>query len=712
MEPHISFFLIENDEQVQYPDHYIHLVDPSTKLQLCGDGLPTRTSSWPNGVDILERLRYLNRSIGNDFQVKEAALERFQMRLYREDQNSSAKSVTSYAAMSYRCRTLDPTATFQNHDYPIPRLLFKAVWSQVGAHEGLWFDTGCIDQHNVEEKMASIGMMDVIFKRARVVIVALWDICLNESEILMLQSYQQEFENACEEHIASEMRGFGFHPYDHDYVPTTLIANPALLGLYIKLLTSDWFQRAFCGQEFRVSRSIVFLIQCSVPIDTKRTQFFKFDASFLLQLMQIWPQVGESRASYMDPRLNAQNRAQLRLMVSTIQTILDRKALRNLLESNPESEWTTNPATSSAKGENFMNTIVEIFSLHAGGDPMINDLQLRSWDANKDKLVLTMNSVEHPLVYTGSGDQIHGLVPDQCIEKLVMVSVASCDAWSLVCRGRPLSLNDARTTWVQWPTEQTSALLQGVTKRLDPESNLTFGTDENADYIELGLQFLSFYDLPPEAWRIRYKNWTKFCDRYDIDFSRLGNHLVIKELLTSFMAQTPLWLASTMQHQVFDVNLACSEQQLSFLYDTTPVDQGNDSETSQDTIEALKMLMRFIIIINEMMQPDTRTRDANYFSWRPRMVKIENEVGLVMAPPNAAIRLAVPDAIKAVACQHLSRCWILEPIKSSSGESHKWGLLGKSFIYAPPGLATALEQRAHSSQRDRVFGLPSVASDG
>ncbi|KAK5202372.1 hypothetical protein LTR96_011486, partial [Exophiala xenobiotica] len=218
--------------------------------------------------------------------------------------------------------------------------------------------------------------------------------------------------------LPPDMRGFGFHPYEHEYVPTTLIANPALLGFYIKLLNSEWFQRAFCGQEFRVSRSIVFLVECCVSIGPKKAQFFKFDASFLLQLMQIWPRIGESQASYKDPRLNAQNRAILRSMVATIQTVLERKALRNLQESSPDSEWTTNTVTSSAVGENFMNTISEIFSLHAGGDPMIKDIQLRSWDANKDKLVLTMNSMEHPLVYTGSGDQIHGLGTDQCIEKL------------------------------------------------------------------------------------------------------------------------------------------------------------------------------------------------------------------------------------------------------------------------------------------------------
>ena len=55
-------------------------------------------------------------------------------------------------------------------------------------NEGIWIDQLCIDQHNDEEKIYAIPVMDLVYKRARIVVVVLGDICLNRAENTLLQS--------------------------------------------------------------------------------------------------------------------------------------------------------------------------------------------------------------------------------------------------------------------------------------------------------------------------------------------------------------------------------------------------------------------------------------------------------------------------------------------------------------------------------------------
>jgi hypothetical protein len=46
-----------------------------------------------------------------------------------------------------------------------------ALHERISENEGFWYDQGCIDQRNEQEKAISIGMMDTIYRRARAVIV-------------------------------------------------------------------------------------------------------------------------------------------------------------------------------------------------------------------------------------------------------------------------------------------------------------------------------------------------------------------------------------------------------------------------------------------------------------------------------------------------------------------------------------------------------------
>jgi len=98
MEPHISFFPVEIDEQAQFRDANIHEIDQPTKLHLLRDEATARSNSVTNGLDILAKLRALNSSIGEEFRLKETGLEKFKMRLYQEGQRPPSKPVTSYVA--------------------------------------------------------------------------------------------------------------------------------------------------------------------------------------------------------------------------------------------------------------------------------------------------------------------------------------------------------------------------------------------------------------------------------------------------------------------------------------------------------------------------------------------------------------------------------------------------------------------------------------
>ena|SRR2546423_338121 len=64
-------------------------------------------------------------------------------------------------------------------------------------NEGFWYDKGCIDQRNEQEKAISVGMVDMIYRRARAVIIILDDTLLIPKRADVFQGYKRVYDLVC-----------------------------------------------------------------------------------------------------------------------------------------------------------------------------------------------------------------------------------------------------------------------------------------------------------------------------------------------------------------------------------------------------------------------------------------------------------------------------------------------------------------------------------
>lgn len=151
--------------------------------------------------DLVRWVQSLDPSSMTNVTRRETALGSVRMRLFFNDQ-ATANACKSYLAMSYECRDppqCEPPAG--NLHTPTSPEVFAAVCSLLEPNEGLQFDTGCIDQTHQIENETAISVMDIVFKKARRVVIVLWDVSLSDSEAELLRAVREPFRRACEQHI-------------------------------------------------------------------------------------------------------------------------------------------------------------------------------------------------------------------------------------------------------------------------------------------------------------------------------------------------------------------------------------------------------------------------------------------------------------------------------------------------------------------------------
>ena len=94
----------------------------------------------------------------------------------------------SFIALSY-CwhsqdwpRHIDDTLTVSSN-MPISAPLFEELLGErISCDEGIWIDQLCIDQDDTNENRITFGSMDVVYRKARLVVIALEDVWVDESE--------------------------------------------------------------------------------------------------------------------------------------------------------------------------------------------------------------------------------------------------------------------------------------------------------------------------------------------------------------------------------------------------------------------------------------------------------------------------------------------------------------------------------------------------
>ncbi|MCJ1405708.1 hypothetical protein MMC11_008938 [Xylographa trunciseda] len=235
-------------------------ISESNKESLFHRALQGPDGDGEDAAAIMQRLRQLDSGVHQMFDLKNKGVSRAPLRLLHEPRDQEAQSsppleMVSYIALSYcwHADTWTPAPGYQAHEdvrykdwrWPISMRMFKGLLSlREWTQEGVWIDAVCINQVNEQEKLYAIGSMDIIYKSARLVVIALEDVEVSPYEETLLQ-----------ECIAINE----FNKEDAVWRPSNEKMRP-LTTLLIRLFSARWFQRAWCSHEFQLGRNAVFLV--------------------------------------------------------------------------------------------------------------------------------------------------------------------------------------------------------------------------------------------------------------------------------------------------------------------------------------------------------------------------------------------------------------------------------------------------------------------
>ena len=295
-------------------------------------------------------------------------------------------------------------------------LLYNALLNErCSPSDGVWIDQVCINQDDEAEKQVSVNAMDIIYKCARAVVILLDDIEITKIEEEILQMYILEFEA---QGAADEG---SLHPH-YDDNPPYMTTNTLMRTVFLKLVQSRYFSRAWCMHETRLGKQHVFLVCCEQLPDSS-PMVFRFTDLFILHL------------------LGLSTRAML---------VPDQVGLILVLTKAMEDNMGIKRSSSS-----FMDVFAETFNNDAGGNPSIRSLQLRKLDANLDKLSIAMNTIGVGIAVSGKArDHENGLPPpteDECCRRFTIVAIATWDPSALCSSGHELQTNGKQRSWMRWP---------------------------------------------------------------------------------------------------------------------------------------------------------------------------------------------------------------------------------------------------------------------
>lgn len=472
-----------------------------------GSSIPDENES----LELLDKLKELSPAIAKDHALKSVALQQLKFRLIKRYKKGVGplQCENSYIALSYRWPRSQASAPDTNVmtvpkkeskvakeqrkstsktidldkiiEPPVPKILFRALLNErQSQHEGIWIDQLCIDQDDLEEKSITIPAMDLIYSRARVVVVVLGDILLTPAEIEVLTHFahrspsntEQNTPNDARHHLdpgaeLEQSRLLSMRSRDPSRTPADIALD--LGPLIDKILSAEWFKRAWCNHEFRSSRRHVFLAQSD---SAARPLIVRFTGSFLLSLLM---EDGLPEPGY--DELLARNTSRLYLL-------------------RLESETKGFVADENTLQEMMLRAYINIIPLGAGGNPKIKDLARRARDVVRDKYSIILNTMGKGICYKGDV-----MSEDDCYRKLVTLALAAGDPTALCTTGQRVLLGQ-RWSWMQHPIEPD--FLGSETGMLHdyppmPDTKITLDPSQNSCWICLDLTKIESPSLPADS---------------------------------------------------------------------------------------------------------------------------------------------------------------------------------------------------------------------
>ncbi|KAF2110589.1 heterokaryon incompatibility protein-domain-containing protein [Lophiotrema nucula] len=723
-----EFIDVEEDE-VDTSNLQAHIVGPEATQSLLLDRHPWTPPEPPLDPEaLLSDLTQLAPSVAKSVTIKNRDADELVLRLiYNTD---VVQDESSYIAMSYCWKKVNremsrkivsPTGdlpfgwvrTVEQFPLPTSKAMFEAVLRERSSEqEGLWFDQACINQEDEEEKATTIGAIDSIYRNARTVVVALDDIAADEHEESFFRQYIEQYSSS--DQPSNQQPSLGLKP------PMVLRHRP-MRTFIERILSSIWFERAWCAHEMRMGRNYVFIVPCVSDEDDEVFTFIRFAGSFFLHLLSL---AGEAPHAFPGSQGQISSLHQLLARKIMIEEQFAIQARNSGVQLSPNLELPNQ----------YIPSIAEIFRQKAGGNPRLPEY-LRRLDANRDRVSIALSYAGLPLALRPASPLQRPNIEDECLRQLLLICLAARDAVALCTTGTPLQLHDGSISWICRPTSlDVLPSTQPLPRFSSKTSAISQASDGRAEYVQLDLVFL---DLPHRTQPNPY--FPIYVQRARLFIDLCIQHR-IQSLTTWTSWQAPGHPRAPPMKNMFVQTLACAFQcGPGWFFD---VSNRLLQPEQQLGIQAIEILLHpQLDIQNFIITPDGQralslllaflcTLITNGIPWAsgasertcgPMVVSLSHTShtsrAIIFAPfeHSKTLLVAVPDAVKAPEYASLARGWILTPFReftgSPSGTTVKWTLVGKSVVFGDKGFDGSLgggqggEGRGHM-----VFGPTGLRS--
>ncbi|OCL12179.1 hypothetical protein AOQ84DRAFT_312653 [Glonium stellatum] len=679
----------KNDLDISHLE--VHVLEEHSRQSLIIDRQPWAYPQNISAETVLERLAELDPSVAEAFTPKSKALNGLIFRLVNDSDRLQDES--SYIAMSY-C-SFGWVRTVEQFPLPTTPAMFEAVLRQrESEYEGLWFDQVCINQDDEAEKAVSIGAMDTIYKNARAVVIALDDIEADTHEVDFLWDYINAYSA---EELSNLQPNWGQRP---PYMQT----HSAFKSFFERILSSTWFERAWCGHEMRLGSSHVFLVPCSSSSSDSYT-FIRFTGAFFHHMLTLSSEVISSTPGHQIRKTTLQQLFGRRTLIS------EREAL---VAQNPGVNFPPLPDPFI-----YVIMIADVFHMKAGGNPRLPD-HLRVLDANRDKISIVLNTSGHPLALKPYTDRQPPSIEDECLRQLLIIGLATRDPVALCTTGPPIQRYNGQISWLRRPSPLDIVSAGSSLPRFPSmETSISLGFGPTSEYIQLDLIFLGFSrqqradsaliwqrhfrcasEFTDQCIQQRIESYTMWSSWQSIGHPRADSMKnVFAQTLACCFECGPTWTYEiSKRFQIGSYGL--TPEAVSQLFDPS-IPFGNHIST-HDGRQNITFLVNFLSTLVAYGIP--WASGATEMTCGPIPVSIRTgEVAVVFAPfeMSHTIKVAVPDAVKATQYDSLSRAWLVTEMREDAKAS-EWILQAKSLLFGDSSFTHALSLQVGRTQR--VFG--------
>lgn len=721
---HCAFRTVQISPSTKVSPTDIHLLGLGTVSRLLDQrGSP---SDAAGAVALLERLKNIHATTADEFILRNNGTEMksLRFRLYN-DRDEECFTEDSYIAMSYRWQSQTSISTNSHSSanslsLPTSASMFQAVLNERRSkREGLWWDQACINQDDEEEKARSVGAMDIIYKSARAVIVALDDIEIAESEVSLLENYILEYEKS------------NSPPWELPQESANLNSPSGFSDIVKRILSSEYFERAWCDHELRLSSSAIFLIRCSCGSEgSESTIFLRFSGAFFVHMIQIV--LSSQRSGWGDFEMHlghlmnsftqwtwgwfkrvAQQMGDYGRRVESLRqgsdVLFSLESLGKLgsafakmaalVSSDDSPSW-------ASRRENFMTSTQRVFMQKAGGNPRLAVGQMRECDANRDKATIVLNTTGCGLLfrqrYLGTDQQQYDILTAKLRQHLLLLALAARDSWVLCCEGEALSPELGIVSWLHWPGKDSMSstvvppLPIDVSITVDPSTSCEYANLDllllhsapgqesyhfaSEQYLSLATTFFTEFVEADEVWAVSRSFEANLAERYKAE-----RDLNI-QLLACILECGIEWLASVGEVEPANtaklgirqsVETASLALRAVFGEELDRPPKPGEEGVNLQKLQAARTIFHFqLLLITFILQRNFSNRRWSSYC----AVWFDMSLGrkaLTIVPLGFRVDLSIPVALTADHYHDLPRCWLLQ----KNIEENCWGSLGKVRLF-------------------------------